>query len=360
MTAGAPGPRNCLTDVPGILVGHHTLTGAGQLTGTTAILAPAGGMTAGVDVRGGGPGTRETDLLDPTAAIRKIHAVVLTGGSAFGLAAASGAAAELADVGVGFPIGPAAEDVVPLVPAAVLFDLGRGGRFRATPGEQDGRAAVIAARSAAPAAQGNVGAGTGAAVASLKGGVGVASIRLESGTTVAALVVVNAMGSPVDALTGVLSGTRQLLAGDAPDLRSPTAAEVAGVLAAARPRAVLAIDLDAQAVQNTTIGVIATDADLSKAQCTKLAGIAHDGLARALNPVHTLFDGDTLFGLSTGTRPIPELTELHEILCASADVVTRAVVRGILAAQTVETPAGRWPSYPDLAVGGPAPTRPGE
>ncbi|MGI8416238.1 MAG: P1 family peptidase [Nakamurella sp.] len=344
------GYRNSLTDVAGIRVGHHTQVGDGYLTGTTVILAPPGGMTAGVDVRGGGPGTRETDLLDPTAAMEKISAIVLTGGSAYGLAAASGVAQELADRGIGFRVGSAADEVVPIVPSAVLFDLGRGGEFRATPGEDAGRAAVKAADDEPAVGQGCIGAGTGAAIAGMKGGIGTASAVLGDGTTVSALVVVNAHGSPVDRLTGMLSGSRVLLRGDVHGLLAPAANEAAAVLAACRPRSVNpATPPTAQTVQNTTIGVVATDATLTKAQCTKFAGIAHDGLARAINPVHTLFDGDTLFGLSTGRRPTPDLAGLHDILCAAGDVVTRAVVRGILAATSVTTSAGHWPCYTDLA-----------
>lgn len=348
----APGPRNSLTDVAGLRVGHFSASGGGALTGTTVVLAPDGGMVAGVDVRGGGPGTRETDLLDPTAAMERIHAIVLTGGSAFGLSAAGGVADELADRGMGFRVGTSEHEVVPIVPAAVLFDLGRGGNFRATPGERAGREAVRAALEGEEPASGCAGAGTGAVIAGIKGGVGMASAVLDDGTTVAALVVVNALGSPADLFTGMLSGGRLLLDGDAPGLGPPDAAEVEAVLAGCRPRtAAYTPSPNGQAVQNTTIGVVAADATLSKAQCAKFASIAHDGLARAINPVHTMFDGDTLFGVSTASREAPELPQLHEILCAAADVVTRAVVRGILAATTARTDAGHWPCYRELAAG---------
>jgi L-aminopeptidase/D-esterase-like protein len=345
-----PGPLNSLTDVAGLRVGHFSASGGGALTGTTVVLAPDGGMVAGVDVRGGGPGTRETDLLDPTAAMERIHAIVLTGGSAFGLSAAGGVADELADRGIGFRVGTSEHEVVPIVPAAVLFDLGRGGNFRATPGERAGREAVRAAMAGQEPASGCAGAGAGAVIAGIKGGVGMASEVLDDGTTVAALVVVNALGSPADTLSGALSGARQLLDGDAPGLRPPDVQETAAVLAGCRPRTVAyAPSPDGQAVQNTTIGVVATDAALTKAQCAKFASIAHDGLARAINPVHTMFDGDTLFGVSTASRGVPELPQLHQILCAAANVVTRAVVRGILAATTTRTDAGYWPCYRELA-----------
>lgn len=356
-----PGPTNSLADVAGIRVGHHSLRGDGWLTGTTVVLAPDGGMVAGVDVRGGGPGTRETDLLDPSASVERIHAVVLTGGSAYGLASASGAAAELGDRGIGFPVGIAPGEVVPIVPAAVLFDLGRGGSFRATPGEEAGRAAVVAAmKDAAEGVQGavggSVGAGTGALTAGLKGGVGSASVVLPGGATVAALVVANAIGSPVDQRTGELLGTRLLLPGDADGLRAPAESELDRLLLAAAARRMppdlptaMPADPSASTIQNTTLVVVATDVALTKAQCRKLAGLAHDGLARSLDPVHTMFDGDTVFGVSTSSRPAADVRELHEVLCAAADVTTRAVVRALLAATRVTTPNGDWPGYLDLA-----------
>ncbi|WP_029135919.1 P1 family peptidase [Nakamurella lactea] len=345
-----PGPSNSLTDVEGLRVGHVTMAGDGYLTGTTVVLGPDAGMVAGADVRGGAPGTRETDLLDPSAAMERINAIVLTGGSAFGLAAADGVANELADRGIGFRVGSGDREVVPIVPAAVLFDLGRGGTFRATPDAETGRLAVRAALAGSTPEQGCVGAGTGAAVAHLKGGVGTASIVLDDGTTVAALVVVNAIGSPVDPLTGALSGARLLHRDDVDALIVPAAEESAAVLEAARPRGpVRDQPFDAQVLKNTTVGVIATDATLTKAQCRKLAGIGHDGLARTVNPVHTLLDGDSLFGLSTERRPPPDPVDLHEILCAAGDLVSRAVIRAILAATGTRTEAGYWPAYTDLA-----------
>lgn len=201
---------DALTDVAGLRVGHARLARAGALTGTTVVLAPEGGAVAAVDVRGGGPGTRETDALDPRNVVRRIDAVVLTGGSAFGLDAASGVAAWLEEQGRGVRVGPDPHQVVPVVPAACLFDLGRGGDWRARPDAALGRAAVrAAADSAAGAAvaQGNVGAGTGAVAGGLRGGLGTASVLLESGATVGALVVVNAVGSVLDPLTGALYGS---------------------------------------------------------------------------------------------------------------------------------------------------------
>src|SRR4051812_5887335 len=185
------GPMNALTDVAGVRVGHSSRVGDGWLTGTTVVAAPEGGAVCGVDVRGGGPGTRETDLLDPRNQVTHVHAVVLTGGSAFGLAAADGVMHSLFAAGVGYPMGQPGE-VVPIVPAAVIFDLGRGGEFAHHPDAAMGASAYAAAGSG-PVQQGVVGAGTGAKAGGLKGGVGTASQVLPDGSTVAALVVVNAI-----------------------------------------------------------------------------------------------------------------------------------------------------------------------
>ncbi len=361
MTAG-PGPRNCLTDVSGLSVGHHTVTGAGFLTGTTVILAPPGGMVAGVDVRGGGPATHETDLLNPAAAVERIHAVVLSGGSAFGLAACSGVLYSLAEQGIGLSVAPDPAAVVPIVPGAALFDLGRGGSFVARPTADYGTAALEDALhhrdSADPVPQGSVGAGTGAVVGNLKGGIGSASQLLESGVTVAALVAANAVGSPFDPGTGELLGARLMLPGDGTAPR-PDSAGLAALLAATAPRKPgisfgagdAAAEAEVAAISNTTLAVVATDATLTKAQCTKMAQVAQDGLARAINPVHTMFDGDTVFGLATGTAGEPGPMGLFGIVAAAADVVSRAIVRAVLAAETTTTDAGTWPSFADVVAG---------
>jgi L-aminopeptidase/D-esterase-like protein len=345
------GPLNSLTDVTGIRVGHHTMAADDHLTGCTVVVGPEGGLAAGVDVRGGGPGTRETDLLDPSASVDRISAITLTGGSAFGLASAVGVTDGLADRGVGLAVGNDPGLVVPIVPAAVLFDLGRGGRFRATPGEAAGRAALDAAFASDPtdAVDGCVGAGTGAVVANLKGGVGSASAVLPDGTVVAVLVVVNAVGSPVDPRDGRLLAARHLLDVDAPGLGRPDPAELPELWKFAAARHPSLNPPPGAVVQSTTIGVVATNAALTKSQCRKMAAISHDGLARALDPLHTLFDGDTMFGVATWERPAPELLGLHEILCAASDVATRAVARAVLSATGVRTGTGYWPSYADLA-----------
>ncbi|SDP43329.1 putative pantetheine hydrolase [Pedococcus dokdonensis] len=326
-----PGPSNTLTDVPGLRVGHASRREDGWLTGCTIVVAPDAGAVAGVDVRGGAPGTRETDLLDPRNLVDRVNAVVLTGGSAFGLAAADGVARELYAAGLGWPMGEPGQ-VVPIVPAAVLFDLGRGGGdFANAPTAQDG-ADAFAAASTDAAPQGCVGAGTGARAGGLKGAVGSASAVLDDGTTVAALVALNSFGAPYDERTGELLAARLGLGDEFAHVGSPSAAE----LGAARARAVAAYE--GQPVRPgmaTTIGVIATDATLTKAQCQKVSGLAHDGLARAVHPVHTLLDGDTLFTLATGARPAPELPDLHALMVAAGDCVTRAVGHAVLAAESV-------------------------
>lgn len=386
---GQPGPRNALIDVPGLRVGHHTAIGDGYLTGTTVVLAPDGGMIGGVDVRGGGPATHETDLLHPTASVERIHALVLTGGSAYGLAACTGVMNSLADRGVGLQVGPAPGEVVPLVPGAALFDLGRGGDFRARPTAEFGALALQAALGATPAdgieltEQGAVGAGTGAVTSNLKGGLGTASMVLPGGVTVAALAVVNAAGSPIDPRTGGLLGANMLLPDDAEQPAVPGDSGRAALLTitapgppritfadrdsaasedgatpqdGATPHDGAASDpsaLDAAIISNTTLVVVATDATLTKAQCTKLAAVAQNGMARALNPVHTMFDGDVVFGVSTASAAPPDAIGFHQIVVAGADVVTRAIVRALLAAEHTSTPAGQWPSWSEVAFSRP-------
>ncbi|WP_427383852.1 P1 family peptidase [Janibacter sp. G56] len=345
-----PGPTNSIVDVAGLKVGHHERIGDGWLSGTTVVLTPESGATAGVDVRGGGPGTRETDLLDPRNLVERVHAISLSGGSAFGLAAATGVMDHLYESGVGFPMGRPGE-VVPIVPGAVIFDLARGGNFAARPDASFGREACLAA-TGEPPRLGTVGAGTGAECGGLKGGIGSASAVLPDGTTVAALIVVNAAGSACDPRTGVLFGQGLLLEEDLADLGPgggplrlgvPDPAEVAG----SRELAALVPTPGLPATFATTIGVVATDATLTKAQCAKVAGIGHDGMARGLNPVHTMFDGDTLFTLATGERGAPDLAAFHGLLSCAADVVTRAIVRGVLAATSVTTPVRTTRSWAD-------------
>lgn len=311
-----------LTAVTGLKVGHHTL--AERPTGCTVILAEAGAV-AGVDVRGSAPGTRETDLLNPINLVQQVHAIVLSGGSAFGLAAADGAVRYLEERRIGFPFGGG---VVPIVPAAVLFDLSVGdGRIR--PGADCGYAAARAATTD-PVVEGNVGAGAGATVGKLwradramKGGVGSAAIELPGGLVVAALVAVNAAGNVTDPATGrFVAGGRTEDGGRIADLRALLRGSV-------RPAS--------RALENTTIGVVATNASLTKAQATKLAQMAHDGYARAIYPSHLTVDGDAIFALATGTHA--ERAELNQLGALAADAMADAIVRAVRAARGL-------PGYP--------------
>lgn len=338
------GPHNDLTDVAGIRVGHHQRIGRGWLTGTTVVLPPPGTI-GGVDVRGGGPGTRETDPLHPLNMVSEVDGICLTGGSAYGLDAAGGVMAWLEERERGFRIGHLPHHVVPIVPSAVIFDLGAGGVFANRPTAEFGRRAADAA-SPRRVRQGTVGAGTGAHAAALKGGVGAASVVTSEGITVAALVVLNSGGSPVDPTTGTLWGTRHGIDDEFAILRRPHRSEVAAFrrLAFAPP------------TLNTTLAVVATDARLTKPECTRLAGAGHDGMARAISPIHTYTDGDVCFALATGVTEVPEtapatfirpamvrFAQLTGTLAAAADTVARAVVHAVLAA----TSAGGLPSYLD-------------
>ncbi len=315
-----------IVDVAGLTVGHFT--DARRPTGCTVVLTPQG-ATCGVDVRGAAPGTRETELLSPLNAVEKVHAVLLAGGSAFGLDAASGVMRWLDEHGIGVPVGPAR---VPIVPAAILFDLWLGDA-RIRPDADAGYAACQAA-GREPPAQGNVGAGAGASVGKLfgiaramKGGIGTASLRV-GGFTIGALVAVNALGDVVDPLHGrPVAGARTT---DGTGLRGTMTAILAGDLPA-----------PLQPGSATTIGVIATDAELTKAQANKVAQMAHDGLARSINPVHTMGDGDTLFALATGTAG--RSADVTLIGALAAEVTARAVLNAVRAAVRLSRPG-----LPDL------------
>lgn len=335
-------PFGSITDVAGITVGHHQRTGRGWQTGTTVVVA-RDGATPGVDVRGGGPGTRETDALAPQNLVEQIHAVCLTGGSAYGLAAADGVVRWQEANGLGYPVGPPdAGLVVPVVPAAVVFDLGRGGTFSNRPDAGFGERAARNARRA-QRSWGAVGAGTGASAGGLQGGVGTAArvVDVANGptVTVGAVAVVNANGSVVDPSTGLPWAPSGMT------LRRPSAAERHTVRAACVAGGRL----------NTTIGVVATSARLTKAEASKLASVAHDGMARAIRPAHSMFDGDTVFGLATGFDELPAARQhlgvegsrqhaINQLLAAGADAFAAACTHAIIAATTI----GDLPAYRDL------------
>lgn len=317
-----PGPHNDLTDVAGLTVGHYSDPEAPS--GTTVVLCPDGAV-GGVDVRGAAPGTRETDLLSPENLVDQVQAVTLSGGSVYGLAASQGVVDYLAEKKVGFPLGP--DQVAPIVPGAILFDLGRGPSFVPPVTPDWGRWACEAA-GAGPVKMGNVGAGTGAQAGSIKGGLGSASEALPSGLVVAALVAVNSFGSVVDPHTGRL-------------WEADAGAENEFGPAADR-RVALPPSPTPEPAQNTTIGLVATDASLTKPQAMKMAQAAHDGLARAIRPAHTMFDGDTVFALATGRKPLPEMDgpaptglAMTDLGRAAADCFARAVIRAVLAARTL-------------------------
>ena len=349
LVPSGPGPCNAITDVAGIEVGHHQRLEDGWTTGTTVVLTRDGAV-GGVDVGGGAPGTRETDLLAPNAMVERVHAVCLSGGSAYGLAAADGVMAWLAERGLGLSVGTEPHEVVPIVPAAVLFDLklsGWGHRPDAGFG-----AAACAAAGPGPVRQGTVGAGTGATAGPLKGGIGSASAVLTGGDdsfTVAALVALNPRGHAVDPATGIPYTIAFGFPGEFGDWRPPTADE----LVAATPQLTKAAKMPRL---NTVLAVVATDALLSKAECTTMARVAHDGVARGVRPAHTLFDGDCIFALATGTRPLaltateayaagPSRAALvNDLASAASDALARAIVHAVLTA----TGAGGVPAYRDL------------
>ncbi|PNI10592.1 peptidase S58 [Arthrobacter sp. AFG7.2] len=306
-----------ISDVPGIRVGHREKSDDGWLSGVTVVLPPPG-TVGSVDVQGGGPATHETDALAPTTLVSTVDAVVLTGGSAFGLASASGVQRWCEENGRGFAV---PGGVVPIVPAAAIFDLGRGGDFSARPTPDMGYAATVAAAAQEDGhdvGRGNVGAGTGALLGrTYKGGTGTASVTLDNGVVVGALAVVNALGIPFETTP-------------APSMLAP--------LPDAPP-------------MNTTLVVVATNAVLDVAECKRTAAASHAGIARALNPSHTLADGDTVFCLSTQAVALGRSDEaarqvsLITLQSAAADVVRLAILDGVASAEAVSTPAGDYGVY---------------
>ena len=313
-----------ITDITGIKVGHHTLKQ--RLTGCTAILVEEGAV-AGVDVRGFAPGTRETDLLDPINTVQEIHGISLAGGSAFGLDAASGVVRYLEERGRGFPVG---ELRIPIVSAAILFDLQVGERPKIRPDSNCGYQAALAATSG-QVSEGNVGAGAGATVGKLlgieramKSGVGTYSITLDSGVTVGAIVAVNAVGSVVDPQTG------NVVAG----IRTENRKELLDTKEILQQLGKSSIDFG----ENTTIGVIATNASLDRVQVTQVARMAQSGLARSIVPAHTPLDGDTLFSVATGELDSGDVLEIGSL---AAEVTSQAIIRAVTSSEGI-------PDYPGV------------
>jgi L-aminopeptidase/D-esterase-like protein len=323
-----PGPLNSITDVPGIRVGNAELPAL--VTGATVVI-PDHAAVAAVDVRGGGPGTRETQALAPGSTVQQVHGIALAGGSAYGLDAAGGVMHWLRGQGRGFAIGGT---VVPIVPAAIIFDLATGG-----PKDWDRppwwELGLEAAESAGTEfALGNAGAGMGAKAGRLKGGLGTASVRFD-GLTVGALAVANPAGS------AVMPGTRSFWA-----WWLELAGEFGGQTPPAAPPADLDYHFPTPAGANTTLAVVATDAELTRAQAQRIATMAQDGLARAIRPVHTPLDGDTVFVLATGARPLADpVAGLARLGMLAADCVARAITRGVYEA----APLAGLPAYRDLA-----------
>ncbi|WP_446742192.1 P1 family peptidase [Silvibacterium acidisoli] len=324
-------PGGSITDVPGLKAGHYTLKE--RPTGCTVVMCEKGAVAA-VDVRGSAPGTRETDLLNPINAVQEVNAILLSGGSAYGLDAASGVMRYMEEHDAGFRIGGG---VVPIVPAAILMDLGVGG-FRPRPDAEAGYHACVAA-SSGPLAEGNVGAGAGATVGKMfgpkyrmKSGLGTASVKIgDTGIVVGAVVAVNAVGDIIDPQTGkIVCGARSE---DGKGYRNTMNAIMGGYRVVPSPGA------------NTTIGIVATNAPFTKTEMNKIAQMSHDGYARAINPVHTMYDGDTIFAMSTKLASVK--ADVTAIGAIAAVVMSRAIVRAVMAADSIpalDLPACR--NYP--------------
>jgi L-aminopeptidase/D-esterase-like protein len=332
-STGAPQATKGLTAVAGLRVGQHTLSE--RPTGCTVVIVDGEGAIGGVAQRGGAPGTRDVDLLDPVNSVERVNAIVLSGGSAFGMAAADGVTRYLAEKNVGFKI---AGTVVPIVPTAILMDLGFGGNSSIRPGADCGYRAASTA-SDAPVSEGNSGAGAGATVGKLagssramKGGIGTAAYTRPDGLVVAALVAVNAVGDVIDPATGaVVSGVRTADGKGLADARV--------LIRSSQSRGAAP-----QAGANTTIAVVATNARLTKAEANRMALMADDGLARAINPAHTPADGDTVFALATGRWE--GRADVLTIGALAAEVLSEAIVR----AASQATASGGLPAARDLGT----------
>lgn len=349
---GTPGLHNDITDVPGVLVGNVTNTSA--MTGTTVVYFPAE-ATAGVDIRSGAPIERETDLTAPTDEVQKVNAFLLTGGGDYGLAAGPGVMTYLEDHDQGFLVGTTPDQVVPIVPGAAINDLGRGGHFSVFPNNSYGYDAIANATTG-PIPEGNVGAGTGAIAGGLKSGLGSASVEVQPGIFVGALVVVNSLGTPVDTTSGCgLLGAEYALSVDLTGYRTPPRG-CGGYAPPPLP------SRGAPGNRGGVIGVVVTNVTIDKAMALKLAQVAQDGITRAVQPAHTMFDGDVMFGASTDTLTpavglLPtcigaevggEFGSLGcavlwlQILDSAEDVTSRAITKAMLAARSVR---GFPPSY---------------
>jgi L-aminopeptidase/D-esterase-like protein len=337
VTVVGPGPTNSITDVPGIKVGHHTRSDSGYRSGTTVIRTEKG-ATAGYSQMGGAPGTKETDLLKPGGQVRAVQAIVLSGGSAFGLDAATGVMQWMEERNFGVRV---AGGVVPIVPAAILMDLGRGGNFKKRPDASFGYKAAEAATTA-PVQSGRIGMGMGAGW-----GMGTASVKLSNGYTVAAIVGLNPAGSPLDPRTCLPYGSFLEL-GDEFNLVQPKAEEcTAAATGRGGPN-----DGSDNAPRNTTIALVATDAPLLDLEAERMAQIANAGLARSIRPIHGIGDGDTVFGMAT-TPPTTSMSnaDLQAIFNAGADVLGRAVVHAVLMSKQVgNSRAGYCQQYPSACV----------
>lgn len=341
-TPGQPGQYDAVTDVPGVRVGQVQSARAPYLTGTTVVYFPTMSV-AGVDQRGGAPATKETDLLSPLNSNPGVNAIQLGGSSMYGLGATDGVIRWLEDRGEGVPLGPTG--VAPIVPAADIYDLGRGGNIKARTTAEWGYLAA-AATSAGPVRQGVVGGGTGASSGGRKSGVGTASIYLANGYWVGAIVVVNSAGSAVDPTDCSLLAAHLGIGDEFAGLRTPNPSEC-------HPTSAPQLNSDNL---NTTIAVVVTNAPLEKAAAQRLSGNAHDGLARAISPIHTLADGDTVFGVSTGSgTPLQnndpaDGSTLNAIYGAGANVLSRAVVKALLSATSVGTRTSYCDTYPSACA----------
>lgn len=339
---GLPGRLNSITDVPGVQVGQVQNRTAPYLTGTSVVYFPSMSV-ASVDQRGGAPATKETDLLSPLNSNPGVNAIQLGGSSMYGLSATDGIIRWLENRGEGVPLGSVG--VAPIVPAADIYDLGRGGDIKA---RTTGEWGYVAASSTAggPVRQGAWGGGTGARTGGLKGGVGTASVYLGDGVYVGAIVIVNSAGSPIDPATCELLGAQFGIGYEFAGLKKPLVSECKN------PKAVSS---KADGL-NTTIAVVATNAPLEKAAAERMSGNAHDGMARAIRPIHTLYDGDTVFGVSTGKGTPLRINDpaaspqLNAIFGAGADTLSRAIAKAVLAADTVGGTSSYCDRYPSACA----------